>query len=135
MNEYRERVEKMVIRDAPLDIWGGGGLEFCCLQTLFLPLRENLFFGDQRPTIFFLCFVKDIFVVCFRYYVRYHLVFFLVNIFSSGQQTFFLCPHFQQTFFCGDKLFFSTPPPPPPISNGASLIIIMLRGVIPPQLK
>ena len=38
------------------------------------------------------------------------------------QQTFFFCPHFQQTFFsdfCGDKLFFSQffssqlPPPPP----------------------
>ena len=34
------------------------------------------------------------------------------------QQTFFFCPHFQQTFFsdfCGDKLFISiflAPPPP-----------------------
>ena len=56
------------------------------------------------------------------------------------QQTFFFCPHFQQTFFsdfCGDKLFFSILfwPPPPQISNGASLIILVLLQSINYYIK
>ena len=75
-------------------------------------MENKLFFGDQRPTIFFLCTIEEIFGICFPYYVRYHLVFFSgQHIFHQfRQQTFFFCPHFQQTFFsdfCGDKPFFS----------------------------
>ena len=124
------------IRGAPLDIGGGGGCwSFCCLQTFFLPPGENnFFFGDQRPTIFFLGFVEEIFCRMLPLLCRL-----LFGVFSGQhvfhkfrQQTFFFFPHFQQTFFsdfCGDKLFFSTlpspprpPPPTPQISNGASLI-------------
>ena len=83
-----------------------------------IPVENKLFFGDQRPTIFFLCLVEEVFVVCFPYYVRYHLVFFSgQHIFHQfRQQTFFFCPHFQQTFFFSFILA-----PPPQISNGASL--------------
>ena len=100
----------------------GGARVFVACKLFFLPPRENnLFFGDQRPTIFFYVSSKTFFVVCFLYYVRYHLVFFLVNIFFINfDNTLFFCPHFKRTFFsdfCGDKLFFSifsSPPPPPP---------------------
>ena len=38
-------------------ISGGGGLEFLLLANFFLPPVENkLFFGDQRPTIYFFMF-------------------------------------------------------------------------------
>ena len=138
MNEYRERVEKMVIRDAPLEIWG---------DRVFVAYK--LFFYFREKTIFFLVInVRQFFFkvssksfLSYAFAIMYVIIwcFFLVNIFSSILTTnFFFCPHFQQTFFsgfCGDKLFFSSPPPPPQISNGASLIIIMLRGVIPHQLK
>ena len=55
------------------------------------------------------------------------------------QQTYFFCPHFQQTFFsnfCGDKLFLSfffQPPPPsryqikPPVQEHAKCIFMVLR--------
>ena len=100
-------------RDAPYDIWGGGaGLGFCCLQTFFLPpVESKLFFGDQRPTIFFLCYVEEIFcrmlsLLCTLLFG----VFSCQHIFYQFRlQTFFFCSHFQQTFFsdfCGDKLFF-----------------------------
>ena len=49
------------IRDAPFDIWGGGGgLEFLLLAKNFffyLRWKTSYFFGDQRPTI--LCFVEE----------------------------------------------------------------------------
>ena len=77
---------QVLVRDAPLDIWGPGGggggvgvgLEFLLLANFFFTSeRKQSFFGDQRPTIFFLCFVEGFFVVCFPYYVGYHSVFFL----------------------------------------------------------
>ena len=47
------------VRDAPLDIWGGGGARVFVAGKLFLPPRENNpFFGDQRPTIFFFMFCR-----------------------------------------------------------------------------
>ena len=59
----------------------GRAYSFCCLQPFFY-LREKTiyFFGDQRPTIFYVL-SKNFFVGCFPYYVGYHLVFFLINIF------------------------------------------------------
>ena len=106
------------IRDAPLNIWrGGGGLEFLLLA--------NFFFTSERKQSFFLAIdvrqfsLNNFFVVCFPYYVGYNLVFFLVNIFfiNLDNKLFFL-PTFSKTFFsdfCCDKLFFSIffcPPPP-----------------------
>ena len=100
------------------------------MQTFFFTSggKQALFFSDQRPTIFFLCFVEENF--CHMLSLLCRLPFGV----SSGQhifhqfrqQTFFFCPHFQQTFFsdfCGDKLFFFkfNLAPPPQISNGASL--------------
>ena len=43
------------LRDAPLDIWGGGGARvFVACKLFFYLRRENtLFFGDQPKTIFF----------------------------------------------------------------------------------
>ena len=73
--------------------------------------RKQSFFWRSTYDIFFLCFV-----VCFPFYVGYHLVFFLVNIFFINfDNNFFLCPHFQQF------LWRLAPPPPPQISNCASL--------------
>ena len=106
------------IRDAPFDIWGGG-VEFLLLANFFFTSeRKQSFFGDQRSTIFLLCFVEEIFL-SYAFPIMYVTIwcFFLVNIlFINFDSKLFFCPHFQQTFFsdfCGDKLFFqffSSPP-------------------------
>ena len=65
-------------------------------------------------------FHKIFFVVCFPYYVRYHLVFFLVNIFfiNFDNKLFFL-PTFLTKFFfltfvaTNYFLQFNSSPPPP----------------------
>ena len=76
------------VRDAPSDIWGGGPRVFvACLL---------LFFWLSTSDIFFLCFVEEFFVVCFPYYVGYHLVFFLHKF---RQQTFFSAHIFNKLFF------------------------------------
>ena len=84
----------------------------------FFPRENNLFFGDQRPTIFYVS-SKNFFVVRFPYYVRYHFVFFLVNIFfiNFDNKLFFLTFVATNYFF----QFLLAQPPPPRISNGASL--------------
>ena len=66
------------------------------------------------------------FVVCLPYYVRQHLVVFLVNIFSSISTTNFFFAHifnklFFLTFLATNYLFHFFSSPPPQISNGASL--------------
>ena len=99
----------------------GGGVEFLLLANFFLPPRENnLFFGNQCPTIFFYVLSKNFFVVCFPYYVGNH-IFSGQHIFHKFQTIFFFCPHFQQTFFFWLSWrqtiffnFFLAPPPPPP---------------------
>ena len=108
-NESNKQVAltQCYVRDAPFDIWGGGGG-----QSFFTSGGKQAFFGDQPPTILFLCFVEEFF--CHMLSLLYTLPF---GVFSGQhishqfrQQTFFFCPHFQQTFFsdfCGDKLFFS----------------------------
>ena len=103
--------DQITLRDAPFDIWGGG-LEFLLLANLFLPPVENkLIFGDQRPTIFLYVSSKTNLSYAFPIMYVTIWVFFWSTYFSSISTTnFFLCPHFQQTFFsefCGDKLFFS----------------------------
>ena len=95
-------------------IWylGGGGLELLLLANFFFYLRwKTSFFGDQHPTIFFYVSLENFFVICFPYYVRYHLVFFLVNIFfiNFDNKLFFSAHIFNKLFFsdfCDDKLFF-----------------------------
>ena len=94
-----------------------------CLQTFVLPPRENNLFLAIKSDNYFLW--KKFFVVCFPYYVCYHLMFFFgQHIFHQFQQQTFFCPHFQQTFFftfVATNYFFLAPPPPQ-ISNGASRI-------------
>ena len=94
---------------------GGGGLEFFLLAIFFVPPRENnLFFwrstSDNVSS-------TNFFVVCLPYYVRYHLVFFLVNIFFINFDNKLFLPTFSTNVFsdfCGDKLFFFSILPPPP---------------------
>ena len=107
------------IRDAPFDIWGGGGgrAEFLLLANFFFTSIGKQVFSlaiNVRQFFFYLS-LKKFFVVCFPYYVRYHLVFFLVNIFfiNFDNKLLFL---WRQTFFFNFNLA-----PPPQISNGASL--------------
>ena len=64
---------------------------------------------------------KKFFVVCFPYYVRYHLVFFLVNIFfiNFDNKLFFSAHIFNKLFFLtfvatNFFLNFNLAPPPPP---------------------
>ena len=126
------------VRDAPLDIWGGGGARvFVACKLCFLPPRVKtiFFFGDQRPTFFFYVSLKNFFVICFPYYVGYHLVFFLVNIFfiNFDNKLFFSAHIFNQLFFLtfvGTNYFFqffSRPSPPPQITNGASLSPVVVE--------
>ena len=105
-------------------------------------LLANFFLAINVRQCFFLCFVEDFFVVCFPYYVRYNLVFFLVNIFfiNFDNKLFFSAHIFNKLFFSdfrGDKLFFFIfilaplpPPPPTKISNGASLNILLFNYVL-----
>ena len=87
--------------DAPFDIWGG--LEFLLLATFYFTFerKQSFFFGDQRPTIFFLCFVEEIFCRMFSLLCTLQFgVFSGQHIFHQfRQKTFFFCPHFQQNFF------------------------------------
>ena len=110
-----------VLRDAPFDIWGGGGLEFLLLANFFFlpPVENKLFFRRSTSDNFF-------FMFCRRNFLSYAFPIMYVTIwcfswstyFSSISTTnFFFCSHFQQTFFSdfrGDKLFFSILDPPPP---------------------
>ena len=117
-----------LLRDAPLYIWVVGGSRVFVACKLFFYLRKKtIFFCDQRPTIFFLCCVEEIFCRMLPLICTLPLgVFSGQHIFHQfRQQTFFFCPHFQQTFFLTFVAtnyffqFFSTPPPQ--ILNGASL--------------
>ena len=104
-----------IVRDAPLDIWGEGAYSFCCLQTFFYPWEKTIFFLAINVRQFF---AKNFFVVYFPYYVRYNLVFFLVNIFFIKQPSFFSAHIFNEIFFLifvTTKYFFNfflAPPPP-----------------------
>ena len=111
----------MLLMDAPLDIWRGGGARVLVACNLFFYLREKTIFFSAINVrqFFFYVSAKKFFVLCFPYYVGYHSVFFLVKIFFINfANKLFFCPHFRQTFvfpdFCCHKLFFSSPPPPPP---------------------
>ena len=79
------------------------------MQTiLFTSERKQSFFLAISVRQFFLCSVEEFFVVCFPHYVRYHLVFFLVNIFfiNLDNKLFFSAHIFNKLFFsdfCGDK--------------------------------
>ena len=89
---------------------------------LAINLRQFFFMFRRRNEISFFCRIP--------YYVRYHLVVFLVNIFfiNFDNKLFFL-PTFSTnifflTFVATNYLFhfFSSPPPPPQISNSASKV-------------
>ena len=112
---------------------GGGGARVFVACKLFFYLREKTisFLAINVSQFFFYVSSMNFFVVCFPYYVRYHLVFFLVNIFliNFNNKLFFL-PTFSTNFFVLTFVatnyffqFFSKPPPPLQISNVASLDI------------
>ena len=48
-----------------------------CKLFFYLSEKTTFFFGDQRPTIFFLCFVEEMifFVVCFPHFAHDMLTF------------------------------------------------------------
>ena len=79
----------------------GGGRVFVACKLFILPPRENT-------------------LLCFPYYVRYQLVFFLVNIFfiNFDNKLFFSAYIFNKLFFLTFvatnylSQFFSSPPPP-----------------------
>ena len=80
-----------------------------------------MFFGNQRPTIFFLCFVEDIFYRMLSLLCRLSFgVFSGQHIFHKfRQQTFFSAHIFNKLFFLtfvATNYFsqFSLAPPPPP---------------------
>ena len=103
---------------------GGGGGVFVASKLFFLPPVENmLFFGDQRPTIFF-------FMFCWRNFLSYAFpimyvtiwCFFWSTYFSSISTTnFFFLPIFSTNFFFLTLwrqtifLILIYPPPPPDI--------------------
>ena len=111
---------------------GGVGARVFVACKLFFYLREKtiFFFGDQRPTIYFLCFVKEIFcrmlpLLCtlpFGVFSGQHIffinfdnkLFFSAHIFNKLFFLTFVATNYLFQFFLG--------PPPPQISNGASLI-------------
>ena len=93
---------ELIIRDAPFDIWGGGARVFVACKLFFLPPVVNkLFLAINVRQFFFYVSSKNFFVVCFPYYVRYYLVFFLVNIFfiNFDNKLFFSAHIFNKLFF------------------------------------
>ena len=81
------------------------------LFTLCRRLKILILEGDERPTnVFFYVSLKTEIlnvVVCLTYYIRYHLLVFLVSVFVISFHNNFFCPLFQQTLFsdfCGYKL-------------------------------
>ena len=109
------------VRNAPLDIWGGARVFVGCKLFFVMHVRQSFFNFRCRTEIY-------IFVVCLSYYVRYHLVVFLVNIFFINfDNNFFFLTTFPTNFF-----FLS--PPPPQISNGAPLRwLSILTSLFPPS--
>ena len=98
---------------------GGGWLGFLLLANFFFYLREKtiFFLAINVRQFYFYDSSKNFFVVCFSYYVRYHLVFFLVNIFYSNfdNKLFFSAHIFNKLFFLpfvATNYFFLAPPPP-----------------------
>ena len=102
-----------------------GGYSFCWLKTFFSPPQEAIFFLAicLDTSIFFIIFFEEL-----NFFYRRPTPSLLCTLPFGGfsgqhifhqfrQQTFFFCPHFQQTFFFN---FFRSPPPQ--ISNGYSLI-------------
>ena len=95
---------RSLLRDAPLDIWGGG-LEFLLLANFFWQSTSDNFFCMFRRRIFLS------YAFPFGVFSGQHI------FHKFRQQTFFFCPHFKQTFFLtfvAKKIFFLFPPPHPP---------------------
>ena len=125
------------MRDALFDIWGGGGLEFLLLANFFFTSerKQSFFFGDQRPTIFFLCFVEEFFcrMLSLLRLCTLPFGFFLVNIFFINfDNKLLLFSHifnklFFQNFVAINYFFYFFLAPPPQISNGASLTVCECR--------
>ena len=93
------------VRDAPLDIWGGGGgggARVFVACKLFFYLREKtiFFLAINLRQFFFMLRRRNLLLYASPNYVRYHLVFFLVNIFFINfyKKLFFL-PTFSTNFF------------------------------------
>ena len=122
-------VFKAPLRDAPFDIWGGGGARvFVACKLFFLPPVENKFFFLAinvrqfffRPRIF-LSYVFPIMYVTIWCFFGQHI------FHQFRQQTFFSVHIFNKLFFLifvATNYFFNfilAPPPPPQISNGAFL--------------
>ena len=113
-----------VVRDAPLDIWGGGA------RVFFTSERKRSFFlaGDQSPTIFFFMFRRRNFL-SYAFPIMYVTIwcFFWSTYLSSISTTNFFSAHifnklFFWTFLATNYFFqFFSRSPPPQNSNGASL--------------
>ena len=111
-------ITQYLIRDAPLDIWGGGGsLKFLLLANFFFYLREKtIFFLTINVRQFlFLCFVEEIF--CRKLFLLCRLpfdVFSGQHIFHKFRQQFFFSAHiFNKLFFLtfvATNYFFQTRP-------------------------
>ena len=76
----------------------GGGLSF--FVFFYLRWKTSFFWRSTSDNFFFYVSLKFFFVICFPYYVRYHFVFSLVNIFfiNFDNKLFFL-PTFSTNFF------------------------------------
>ena len=110
------------VRDAPLDIWGGGvggarvfiffHLSEKIIFFLAIDVRQFFFMFRRRNEIYFLLFAFPIM------YVNIWWLFWSTYFSSISTTNFFFCHIFNKKIFsdfCGDKLFisfFSRPPPP-----------------------
>ena len=114
------------VRDAPLDIWGGGGGGArVFVACKLLPPRENNFFGRSTSDNFFLCFVEEFFCRMLSLLCRLPFgVFSDQHIFHQFRQFFFSAHIFNKLFFLpfvATNIIFNfflatvAPPPPPDI--------------------
>ena len=99
-----------LFRDAPLDIWGEARVFVACKLFFTSERKQSSFLAINVRQFFFYVPSKNFFSRMLSLLCRLPFgVFSGQHIFHKfRQQTFFFCPHIQQTFFSdfyGDKLF------------------------------
>ena len=89
------------IRDAPFDIWGGGGLEFLLLANFFLPPVENkLFLAINVRQLFFMLCWRNVLSYAFPImYITIWCFFWSTYFLSISTANFFLLLTFSTNFF------------------------------------
>ena len=126
-----------IVRDAPFDIWGGGGLEFLLLANFFYHREKTIFFLAINVRQFFFNVSLYAFPIM---YVTIWCLFWWTYFSSISTTNFFFLPTFLTNFFfmtfvATNYLFqFFLAPPPPRYQMVHPLALIHITFMIPSGL-